>query len=199
MSKKSVGGFDFLKLTKSQWAHLKLIEREHGIPWHIYIRDLIKADMEGRLISPDVRERRKKLKPDITPDSLKKTLARIEGILNRPQQVVYAQGPPIPGAPPPPPNIDSSTPNIKPSDAASMDYKNPNELSDGSTVASHRESFMAELKARINAPDSTSKIDIQFSDHVTTEGKNHELQPTSEGEEGLGKKNEGKGVETIGD
>lgn len=196
--KKAIGGFDFLKLTKSQWVHLRKIEREHGIPWHIYIRDLIKADMEGRLLSPDVRERRVKLKADITPARLEKTLAKIEEILKRPQQVIYASAPQMPGAPPPP-NIDSETSLIKPSDVAAVKYKDPNELADGTRVGSLRESLLAEVRAKIGAPEPSSKINIQFSDHLDIIPEtNPKLKPTSEGQR-EGKKSEGKGVETVGD
>lgn len=40
-------GYDLLTLTKAQWQHLKRIERDHGIPWFVQIRNLVKADMEG--------------------------------------------------------------------------------------------------------------------------------------------------------
>lgn len=156
-------GFDFLKLSKAQWAHLKLIEREHGIPWYIYIRDLIKADMEGRLLSPNVRERRKKLKADITPDRLENVLKKIEEIFNRPQQVVYT----APGAPQPPPNIDSDTPLVKPSEGAvKFKYTNPSELADGSSVSSHKDELMAELRTRIGVPKVDKAVKIEFPSHV---------------------------------
>jgi hypothetical protein len=161
-------GFDFITLTKAQWAHLKLIERDHGIPWYIYFRDLVKRDMEGKLLYPAVRERRKKLKPDVSTERVEVLLNKVEELLKRPQQMVV-QGPQMPA----PHSGDFSgvieADNIKPSDIVDtvVEY-NPQKLSDGSNVADIRTSIIDELREKFNLPplERSRKAPIQFPGHV---------------------------------
>jgi len=163
-------GFDFITLTKAQWAHLKLIEREHGIPWYIYIRDLIKADMEGRLLHPGVRERRVKLKPSYEPKKLELLIEKMEKLLTQPRQMIS-------WIPPPPPPKSGNFSGIIEGEAARLvrpsqvdeDIRyDPNLLSDGSSTTEHRKDLIDELREKIGLPPLERKKSaaIQFPSHI---------------------------------
>ena len=178
-------GFDFITLTKAQWTHLKLIERDHGIPWYIYIRDLIKADMEGRLLHPAARERRKKLRPDKEVKRLEVLVDKIERLLMNPREMIKSW------VPTPPASGDfsgiiegKSASLVKPSDLATEPFapvdpnrafsfesdekKDPNILADGTHVSQISSGLMDELRDKLGLPplERKKKAPIQFPSHV---------------------------------
>jgi len=178
-------GFDFITLTKAQWTHLKLIERDHGIPWYIYIRDLIKADMEGRLLHPAARERRKKLRPDKEVKRLEVLVTKIERLLLNPQKMISSW------IPTPPASGDFSgiiegkeASLVKPSDLAMEPFtpvdpdraflfddeedKDPNVLADGTHVSEVSSGLMDELREKLGLPplERKRKANIKFPTHV---------------------------------
>ena len=144
-----MSGYEFLKLTKPQWKHLMRIQRRHGIPWHVYIKDLIKADMEGRLIAV-----KKKKSKEVAVADVKKLYEKMEEVLSRlseKQIPVY-----LPQAPPPPPTFEGILRGeiveenaFKPSKMKKVD---PNRLSDGSSLGDIRTDFMTELRGALGLP-----------------------------------------------
>ena len=120
---ESTPGYDLLTLTKSQWRHLKVIERDHGIPWFVQIRDLVKKDMKGKGEITELVER------------LERLLVRLE------------KGELV-AAPEKEPSFDEEEP-IKPSDIKRVD---PNVLADGTHASDLKGGVMAELRQALGLP-----------------------------------------------
>lgn len=126
-------GYELLTLTKSQWRHLKQIERDHGIPWFVQLRNLVKADMKG--------------KGEITAlvVRLEKLLVRLEKgkLVAEPEEE---------------PEFDEEE-SIKPSEIK----RDPNILADGTHAGDLKGGVMAELRQALGLPpiEDSRKAKIQ--------------------------------------
>lgn len=159
---KDAPGFDFITLTKSQWRWLKTIERDHGIPWYIYISSLIKADMEGRLVSKPKR------KKPITKGRLEEILEKIDVLLNRPAPRYIA--PPKEGQA----NFDAvfdEEVQVKPSRFVETTV-DPNKLANGASARDLRSTFMDELHEVLGLEplEQKRKAMIEFGSHIQVTG-----------------------------
>lgn len=153
-------GYDFLTLTKSQWRHLRRVERDHGIPWSVQIRNLVKADMDGKGIPSSG----KMPSVTITEKRISEAVGRIEAIFNKLQKFKFAPANAQAG------NFSAvfdEDESVKPSELEGV-IIDPNLLSDGSTTGEIRQTFVQELRAKLGLPPlgEKRKAAIQFGSHV---------------------------------
>jgi len=160
-------GFDFIRLTRSQWKHLLRIQRDHGILWHQYIKILIQQDMDN---SSKPKTPMADKEP-ITPEKVDRLINKIEELLSRPMTAMPTWMP----------KGNSkfedilrgevvTEPSFKPSKMSKAKV-NPNVLSDGTSVQSpeFRKAFLHELKEALGIPledNNKNKPEIKFSNHV---------------------------------
>lgn len=126
------------------------IQRRHGIPWHVYIKDLIKADMEGRLIA--IKKRKSK---EVAVADVKKLYEKMEEVLSRLSEREIPMYLPQ-SAPPPPPTFEGilrgEIVEEKAFTPSQMKKVDPNKLVGGGTVGDVRVDFMKELRMALGLP-----------------------------------------------
>jgi len=154
-------GYDFLTLTKSQWRHLRRIERDHGIPWSAQIRKLVKDDMDGKGIPSSGKVPR----ASFTEKRVFEAVKRIEAIFLKLETGKIR----LPAAPQ---SGDFSgafeeSEQVKPSELKEV-IIDPNLLSDGSTTGGVKNDLMTELRAKLGLPplERKAKANIQFGSHI---------------------------------
>lgn len=152
-------GFDFIRLTKPQWRYLKDVEKKHGIPWHIYIRDLIKLDMEGG----------NKGAPTVLSIDLENVIGKLESFLQNPGEFVPSWQPekPKPGS------ADFSSileeDHIKPSAVKNAVEVLPPEPSfQPGELFGQKVSLMVELRQVLGLPELDSKRKLMMSRPVVS-------------------------------
>lgn len=154
-------GYDFLTLTKSQWRHLRRIERDHGIPWSAQIRKLVKDDMDGKGIPSSG----KVPKTTLTEERVINAVKRIEAIFLKLETGKIR----LPAAPQSGDftAVFDEEPMLKPSELEEVKI-DPNLLSDGSTTGAIKTDLMTELRVKLKLPplERKAKPDIQFGSHI---------------------------------
>jgi len=150
-------GFDFIRLTKPQWRYLKEVEKKHGIPWHIYIRDLIKLDMEGG----------NKGGSTVLSIDLENIIGRLESFLERPKDFVPSWQPekPKPGSADFSGILDEDL--VKPS-ALKKTVVLPPPHSPTGEVIGQRVSLMVELRQVLGLPELDTKRKLMMSRPIVT-------------------------------